>query len=448
MVSRNIINIFKTECNYSKINEANNVKLRNTSNGLTLADIFFYRFSYSDKYTTKDQIVSKINNINGTKFTRQGFDGKENNISITTYENIFKLIYDYYCQNYVHTTDSNLVAVDGTYNNNKNMDEMLNMGFYNVSNGIPLNITSFGVGGKNKEIKSATEYITNYINTFKNTVIVGDRGYFSYAFIDFLIMNNLKFIIRAKGDAINLDPSKTIKKTTPQYDLIMNIRDKVRIIKYEDIQTKIIYTSNSKKKIKKHVVEIKNDCVIVSNLLDDKIYSSTEILNMYKSRWDIEVFFKYIKYNYKFQHVKEKYDAQYKKMYICELIITYIAKIVEKYYINKFKNNTKVKINKSNLIRGIFSSLLYDIIYEKLTDDKLDQFCRSYIKIIINTNNRSFPRTSKTPFTKWYVKGYSNQTKYMSIIDAIINNTVNELNKNLKSLAHKIVTIDKSKCEI
>ena len=77
-----------------------------------------------------------------------------------------------------------------------------------------------------------------------------------------------------------------------------------------------------------------------------------------------------------------------------------------------------------------------------LTTSILDKFCKSYIKVIQNKKNRSFPRTSKTPFTKWYIKGYSNQTKYMTIIDAIINNTVDELNKNLKTIAKRIISID------
>ena len=59
---------------------------------------------------------------------------------------------------------------------------------------------------------------------------------------------------------------------------------------------------------------------------------------------DIEVHFKYIKNNYKFQSIKERSKIGYKKMFICEQIITLIAKIIENYYtkkkpFNKSKNN-------------------------------------------------------------------------------------------------------------
>jgi len=134
-------------------------------------------------------------------------------------------------------------------------------------------------------------------------------------------------------------------------------------------------------------------------------------------------------------------------MYICELIITYIAKLVEKYYLEKYPikksaSDTKYEINKSNLVNGIFDHLLYNILNNNITCDKLDQFCKSYIKLVHNKNNRSYPRTSKTPFTKWYIKGYSNLTKYMKIIEAITDNKINKLNKNLKMIARKIISIN------
>ena len=135
-------------------------------------------------------------------------------------------------------------------------------------------------------------------------------------------------------------------------------------------------------------------------------------------------------------------------MCICEHIITYIAKFVEKYYTSKHlikkkkKSNVYYKINKSNLIDGIFDSLLYKILNNQLTSKLLKKFCRSYIKINQNKKNRSFPRTSKTPFSKWHIKGYSNIIKYMRIIDAITNNTIDNLNKNLKMIAKRIISIN------
>lgn len=79
------------------------------------------------------------------------------------------------------------------------------------------------------------------------------------------------------------------------------------------------------------------------------------------------------------------------KGYTCEMILTYIVKLIEKYYINKYKNNKKdIKINRSNLTKGVFEYLIYDILNDIIDDIKLDHFCKSYIKIINNKSNR-FP---------------------------------------------------------
>jgi Transposase DDE domain len=442
MLVENFNNIFKNECNYKRINEICNIKMRNNKKGIKLTNSIYYRFLYAKKDMTKDRIVSLINYKNGTEFTRQSYNSKENNIPIQIYINIFHKIQSFYNCNYNEEKNFNLIAIDGTYNNDNDRKEMLNMGFYNISNGIPIDVKLYGKENKNKEISCAINYIMNNMNHFKNNIIVCDRGYHSYDFFNFLIKNNLKFIIRIKGNGDNLDSSNIFKTKIANYDKINEIKNKVRIIRYEKIIEKTIYSSNSKKKIETHSLKIKNDCVIVTNLLDENIFSKEIILDYYRSRWDIEVFFKYIKYNYKFQHLNVKSSMEYAKMYVCELILTYMAKLIEKYYLKEFKITKKIKINKSNLINGIFDVLLNDILNSELTEDKLNEFCKTYIKIIYNKENRSFPRTSKTPFTKWYVKGYSNQTKYMSIIEAIKGNDLSNLNKNLKTIAKRIISID------
>jgi hypothetical protein len=133
-------------------------------------------------------------------------------------------------------------------------------------------------------------------------------------------------------------------------------------------------------------------------------------------------------------------------------IVTYIAKILEKYYENtisiKQTNRTtkiKYKINKSNLVNGILDNLFNKILRNELTENLVNVFCKSYIKVIGNREGRTFPRTAKTPFTKWYIKGYSDQTKYLSIFNALLNDTVEELNKNLKTIARRIISIDNVK---
>ena len=89
---------------------------------------------------------------------------------------------------------------------------------------------------------------------------------------------------------------------------------------------------------------VKPDCVLITNLTDIDEYSDKQILDNYNSRWVIEVFFKFLKTNFKFQHMDEKYEIQNKKMYICELILRYIVKSIDRYYwSNKMPKIKKLK---------------------------------------------------------------------------------------------------------
>ena len=72
-IIKDIVNIFKTNCNYGKINEFSDKQLRNKTNGISINDAIYYRFMYSEKSTTKQQIVSKINYMNNTSFCQAIF---------------------------------------------------------------------------------------------------------------------------------------------------------------------------------------------------------------------------------------------------------------------------------------------------------------------------------------------------------------------------------------
>ncbi len=149
----------------------------------------------------------------------------------------------------------------------------------------------------------------------------------------------------------------------------------------------------------------------------------------------LEVFFKLIKNNFKFQQMKEKNSINYKKepMYYCELIITYLMKLIENdYYKNKVtskiinKKNGDIKecvekINKSNLICGIFDKLLEIICFTEPSDTDIKNFYNSYIILVKNETGRSFPRSSKTRYTKWYIKTQYDIATFTKIINAITN---------------------------
>ena len=451
MLSKNLSNIFSEQCNYKNINKIGKTQLRDIKNGIQLRDAIYYEFRYTKLNKTKEDIVSSINYKNNTKFTRQAFESKINNIPVELYSNLFYNLCNLYNSNYNSGINCKLIGIDGSYNNDKSVNEHLNLGFFDITNGVPIDIKLYGKEDKNKELKYAKNYITQNIDKFRGNIIVCDRLYFSYDFIQFLITNDLKFIIRVKGQGVNLDPNSVPKKYLRQRELITNIKNNTRLIKYKNAIKKTIYNTNSKKKNNvKTELEIINDCIIVTNIMDKTNYNDKTIMDLYRSRWDIEVFFKYIKHNFKFQHMPSNLDSKFNKMYFCELIITYLVKILEKDYIQRHniqmkKENKRITINQTQLTKGIYKKVIYKALDNTLNEEELDKFTKSYTKIIINKSNRSFPRTSKTPFSKWYIKGYYIHTKYVSVTDAIVNGEIDKLNKNLKLIANKILSINGKK---
>lgn len=142
--------------------------------------------------------------------------------------------------------------------------------------------------------------------------------------------------------------------------------------------------------------------------------------------------------------------------YLCCLILAYLSKIIQKIYLEgrelktkiKKKNkkivDCKTKLNESNIFNGLYDHLLFYIIDGTLTTNHIELFIKAYVKVIKNEKDRTFPRNSKTPFTKWYVKGYSVHSQLIKVLDAIVGNNVNTLNKNLKLIANSIKNISKT----
>ena len=120
----------------------------------------------------------------------------------------------------------------------------------------------------------------------------------------------------------------------------------------------------------------------------------------------LKFFFKLLKSNFKFRDIRETKEININKLIFIELIIILITKILKIYHFSKIKsiksiNINKIKINESNLLKGMFRDLIKDIIQSKLTTDIIDHFTRTYILQIKNGDNRSFERVSLRTFSKW-----------------------------------------------
>ena len=212
----------------------------------TINRCFFYKLLYKKNNTLKDMNTGKLNELILANFTREAYESKENNIPTEIYKNILSDTTDYYNKNYCTNTNHKIIAIDGTYNNNHQIDDILNIGFFNVSDNISIDIISCGKEGKNKELKFAKKYIEENINLFENNIIVLDRLYFSYKFLNFLEDNNLKYITRVKGKGDYIKNIKKPNKHNPNYVDINNIKGKVRTITYDNAIEMNVHIMNKK----------------------------------------------------------------------------------------------------------------------------------------------------------------------------------------------------------
>jgi hypothetical protein len=399
--------------NYKFINKFQTDKQMRNSKGITLQNTLLFRFKYTENNTTKTNISCTINYKNKKDVHRTCYLRKEQNLSLNLYKFLSKQVYN----NCNKINKKMIVAVDGTCSNDISHNVALNMGYYNVSNNLVLDLTHNGNENRNKEIKNLKEHINDNKQLYKNTIIVGDRAYFSYELMSFLKKNNIDFIIRCKG--------KNIKNTNNN-----------RIVYSSDQYEKTIWSCHKKRKREKKVLLVNNDCTLLTSIMNK---SDNELMEIYKSRWNIETYFKIIKKHFKIQHTKEKHESAIgiNKILCCTSIITNIASTIK----NNFETCNN-KINTSLLLYYINNYLLEKIINGSLTVE--DIYNAKYFALtVVNNDERHFPRISKTPFTKWYVKGYSNYSEINKIVDAIENNNIHLLDKNKKLQVQNIISIKK-----
>ena len=235
-------NIFKDVLTYKFINSINKVKMRNIKNGITLTDAVYYKFYYCKKEITKLLTSSKINMKCSNIFEQTSYDRKENNISCDVYNTILTKIVDFYKSNCLRSNNEYIfVAVDGSSSNDNKQNIILNMGYYDITNNIPINITFEGKENRNKEVSSFIKHIKNDIDRFKNTVFVCDRLYFTYELLHFLNEHDLKYIIRVKGNGDNLNQECMVNKNIKHYKMINELRKNSRLIKCNNTYIKNVY---------------------------------------------------------------------------------------------------------------------------------------------------------------------------------------------------------------
>ena len=426
-------NLFKyTDIDITNILKQENIYTRTRK--LSFRDVISYKFKYAQKYKTQKNIIDDYKFDHKICCNNTSFYKKEQKIPLKYYEDIYDKVLTIF-KKYTKETQYTIVAVDGTYNNTnynneKKLETSLNMGYFDISNNIPIEIDLNNK--QNCEISTFIDAILNDKIKTDNIIFVCDRAYFSYDLFNLLNNKNAKFVIRIKNNCKYINKNIDLNNTN-----VKNISNNTRFINYNfnKVSVRKLYNNKTKQYEQFKIIQ-KINCNIATNL--DDIYSDDIIKEIYNSRWDIEEYFKLIKSNFKFSVMKEHNKntlETYKKTYIIIKIYSVLEKIFELMCENiteNYNNNYNVKINKTELINGLFK-IIPNIIFSNLTCEDLRIFFNTYIHLNFTKKNSHNPRVSKIPFTKWYIKDYHNKYDIENIFKAYNNDDSENINKNLKS---------------
>lgn len=320
-----------------------NLTTRNTKIKYDMA--LLYSLLYTEKYKRKDEVVNDINNFEQTtKYKNTTLYEKEDKIPLSFYCTLFKSLHDLYNKLYNKDDKLKIMAVDGCYNNTnlynikQFLETSLNMGFYNVTDEIPIDFSFCGFKNKNNEIKQLIEYINNKKDYFQNIILVADRAYCSYNFINFLSKNKIKYVIRFRNNCKNF--CKIEKDKYRIINSIISYTDTIENVKIDN------YTIDDKY-FKSVSYKYTDEYKILTNL--DNSYTDNDILEIYHKRWSVEVFFKIIKNNYKFEDLRitnnDGNSILYQKYNLKILIVHLINSIISKgdSLINDIKEEGTIK---------------------------------------------------------------------------------------------------------
>ena len=184
----------------------------------------------------------------------------------------------------------------------------------------------------------------------KNSITVFDRGITSRANYDKLTDNNIMYISRLDPNAKHTIHIANTLKVPIDTDTLTIVSDSW------------IYLYTQYKKRSKHAVRViaaikKADGEKISFITNIKKTTTKEITEIYKSRWEIEVFFKFIKQHLNFSHLINRTENGIKVV----MYITMIVAILLEHY--KTINNIKgYKIAKKKFAQDLETDIIYNIV--------------------------------------------------------------------------------------
>jgi hypothetical protein len=300
-------------------------------------------------YTNTDNITTKYNSLSD----------RLSSIKSDYFQGIFQLLFDKFNielgeQNTLQKYDSTMIAVSsklvdwglkvGSKTNKKQLKVTVGL-----HGSLPCDFKIFTENKHNCEDLTIPEVILDYRHN-KASVVTFDRGVQKRTTFVKFDEQNILFVTRIKIDAThhvirNIEISdKDTESLLIEEDLEVNFND--------GITRKRLFTSF---RLIKAVIKQSNEKIyFVSNNFE---LEASEIANLYRQRWEIEVFFRFIKQQLNFSQLVNRNLNGVKVMIYMTLILASMIIIYKK------KNNLKgFKIVKMKIAKELQNELIKEIV--------------------------------------------------------------------------------------
>ena len=326
-----------------------------------------YNYKYSKNYTGKDHVLTmlflQISGSNGLRDVDEKYrklNRLKNEFNIPSYSQLSRLNKNKPSNLFKNIFEDLLIKAEGRLKSNINIKSfndikiidstLVNIGqglspeLYFNENKAAIRVSTLFSYGTNLPIKinivpakiGERACISGYIES-KETIYLFDKGYYKYSWYDEMTNNGYKFITRQPSNAVTEEYFSTYTNLENVYDYIVTMGTDYSKNKTKNKYREILYFTND---------ESDEEFRLVTNIFD---MPAQDIISLYKKRWNIELFFKWIK-----QHLTIKKwigrSLNAISIQIYSALIIYILLLLIKY---KFK----IDISLFNIFRKISVNL-------------------------------------------------------------------------------------------
>jgi len=222
--------------------------------------------------------------------------------------------------------------------------------------------------------KAMAEEQISYIRKIQNLrgkkiIILFDRGYPSMNLITKLVQNKINFIIRYPK---NRNKDIQIASKRPDYDKLKQVKFSKDMLKNNEFLRKYARENNNKISLRfiSGRFSDKEIAVFITNLNSQEI-NREEIIELYRTRWQIETEIKYLKGSGEIENLACKTVSNLKQEIYCKILSLNLSEVLieeaqeivdKKVKSGDIKTKYELKVNR-NVVLGTIKEALPDIIW-------------------------------------------------------------------------------------